>query len=47
MPTYSAHWIADPAFREAVERFLEHERLEVDYEISALAEYAPFKNERA
>ena len=47
VPTYSAHWIADPAFREAVERFLEQERLEVDYEISALAEYAPFKNERA
>ncbi len=41
--TYSAHWIADPAFREAVSRFLEQERREMDYEIGALAEYSPFR----
>ncbi len=43
MPTYSAHWIADPGVRNAVEHFLERERQEVGHEISALAEYAPFR----
>ncbi|MCH7796350.1 MAG: N-acetyltransferase, partial [Proteobacteria bacterium] len=42
---YSAHWIADPAFRNAVERFLKQERREVDYEIGALAEYSPFRKD--
>ena len=45
VPTYSAHWIADPAFRNAVERFLKQERREVDYEIGALAEYSPFRKD--
>ena len=41
--TYSAHWIPDPGFRHAVERFLEHERAAV-LEASALyTEAGPFR----
>ena len=45
VPTYSAHWIADPAFRNAVEHFLEHERQEVGHEIDGLSEYSPFRKD--
>ena len=40
---YSAHWIRDPAFRDAVERFLDQERREVDREIDYLNDFAPFR----
>ncbi len=40
---YSAHWIEDPNFREAVERFVEQERRDVDYEINGLMEYSPYR----
>jgi predicted N-acyltransferase len=41
---YSAHYIADPALANAVERFLEAERREVQGEMDWLAEeYSPFK----
>jgi predicted N-acyltransferase len=40
---YSAHWIADPKFREAVEQFIKQERREVDYEINGLMEYSPYR----
>jgi len=43
--TYSAHWIADPGFREAVEHFLRRERSQVEYEIDALGDYAPFRKD--
>ena len=42
--TYSAHWIADPGFRQAVARFLEQEREAVDDEIDALTTFSPFKS---
>jgi len=42
--TYSAHWIADPGFRQAVARFLEQEREAVDDEIEALTTFSPFKS---
>lgn len=42
-PTYSAHWIADPRFREAVDRFLASERVAVDHEIKMLSEDSPFR----
>lgn len=42
-PTYSAHWIADPGFRDAVERFLKEEREAVDDDIEALNDFSPFK----
>jgi len=41
--TYSAHWIADPAFRNGVAAYLEQERDQVDDEIGALAARSPFR----
>jgi predicted N-acyltransferase len=43
VPTYSAHYIRDSGFREAVARFLDQERREAAAEMAALAEYSPFK----
>ena len=41
---YSAHWIADPALREPVRRYLDQERAAVRQEMDWLAEeYSPFK----
>jgi len=42
-PTYSAHWIADPQFREAVKRFLASEHMAVEREIQALSAESPFR----
>ena len=41
--TYSAHWIADPAFRDAVARFLDQEQHQVQAEIQILTDYSPFR----
>lgn len=43
VPTYSAHWLAHPAFADAVERFLERESAGVDNYLDHLAERSPFK----
>ena len=40
---YSAHYIADPNFRRAVEAYLVQERREIAYQGEALAEHAPFR----
>jgi len=43
-PVYSAHWIADPALREPVARYLEGERPAVESEIAAMTEeLSPFR----
>ena len=43
-PVYSAHWIADPALRHPVARYLEQERQAVEGEMEWLEEaYSPFK----
>jgi predicted N-acyltransferase len=42
--TYSAHWLAHPAFADAVERFLERERAGVDNYLDHLAARSPFKH---
>lgn len=43
-PVYSTHWIADPALREPVARYLERERPAVEAEMALLeAEYSPFR----
>ena len=42
-PTYSAHWIANPSFRDAIENYLEHEARQVDWEIEALGAHSPFR----
>jgi len=47
LPThiYSAHWLAERRFREAVEEYLGRERREVDRDITYLAEFAPFRKD--
>jgi predicted N-acyltransferase len=40
--TYSAHWIADPSFRDAVARFLEEERRYVTEDIEHVEQRSPF-----
>lgn len=41
--TYSAHWISDLGFRDAVERFLNEETDAVKDEIEVLSDQSPFK----
>jgi predicted N-acyltransferase len=43
VPTLSAHWIAEPAFRDAVARFLMAERRAVAEDIELLDAQTPFK----
>ena len=43
-PTHSLHWIRDPGFRDAVDRYLKAERAAVDEEIEILTAYGPFRN---
>jgi len=44
-PVYSAHWIADPALRKPVARFLEQEREAMAEEMEWLEEeYSPFRH---
>ena len=46
-PTYSAHWIRDPGFRSAVERFLDQERRSVVAERAELRQHLPVPAGRA
>jgi len=41
--TYSAHWIADPNFRDAVARFVDDERQYVEQDIAHIEAHTPFK----
>ncbi len=43
VPTFSAHYIADPRFRRAVADYLAAERQAVEREIAALDEFTPFR----
>jgi predicted N-acyltransferase len=43
VPTFSAHYLADPRLRAAVADFLEAERSAVQHEIELLGEMAPFR----
>jgi hypothetical protein len=47
VPTYSAHWIRDPGFRDAVERFLAQERREMAFEMDQLRELLPYRQDKA
>ena len=42
-PTYSLHFMANPGFSDAVEKYLAAERDAVDEEIEILTSYGPFK----
>ena len=41
--TYSAHWIVNESFSEAVQHFLKQERTYIDEEIDYMATHSPFK----
>ena len=41
--TWSAHWIPNPGFRDAVSHYLEHERAAVSEEIAELTGHMPFR----
>ncbi len=41
--TYSAHWIADPGLRSAIERFLVGERHAIEEEMAELSARSPFR----
>ncbi|MEX2327642.1 MAG: GNAT family N-acetyltransferase, partial [Pseudomonadales bacterium] len=43
--TYSAHWIVNQSFRDAVDHFLRQERQYVDEEIETIAEHSPFRRD--
>jgi uncharacterized protein len=43
--TWSAHWIADPRFRRAIDSYLDQERTAVDEYMSQIREHTPFKRE--
>lgn len=43
--TYSAHWVRDTGFRDAVRRFVNEERRHVEQDIEWLAEHAPFRKD--
>jgi predicted N-acyltransferase len=43
VPTYSAHWIRDRGFRDAVERFLEEERCEMAADLERLRAMLPYR----
>ena len=43
-PTYSAHWINHPGLKEAIEGFLDQERLAIELEMQSLTQHSPFKN---
>lgn len=44
-PTWSAHWIRDPGFRDAVQRFLQQETAMIRAEMTELQQHAPFKHQ--
>ena len=41
---YSAHWIENRNFRDAVEKFVEQERREVEFEIAGYMQYSPYRS---
>jgi predicted N-acyltransferase len=41
--TYSAHWIADRRFKNAIAQFLERERPAIARDMEAMAAHAPFR----
>ena len=42
--TLSAHWLAQPEFADAVERFLQREQQGIERRVDELNEHTPFKN---
>ncbi len=44
-PTFSAHWIRNPGFRDAVDDFLSQERRMMESEMAALTERGPYRKD--
>jgi len=44
--TWSAHWIADPRFRRAIDNYLDEERAAVDQYMSQVQEHLPFRRDK-
>lgn len=44
-PTHSAHWLAHPAFSEAVARYLEREKSGIDNYLETLHQHSPLKKQ--
>jgi len=44
--TYSAHWMQDPGFQDAIAEFLNAETREMNAEIQYLSEHSPFKKSK-
>lgn len=44
--THSLHWMADPAFGQAIEQYLEAEAEAVEEEIEVLTAYGPFRRDQ-
>lgn len=44
-PTWSAHWIADPTFKDAIDDFLQRETVGMQHYINELNEHSPFKSQ--
>lgn len=42
--TWSAHWLAHPAFADAIDRFLQQEKGGIDAYIDELSEHSPFRS---
>lgn len=45
VPTWSAHWLANPTFAEAVDDYLAHEQQAMENYMQELREHLPFKKE--
>lgn len=43
--TYSAHWIKNPQFRQAIDDFLQHEQEHIGNYTNSMQAHSPFKNE--
>lgn len=43
VPTWSAHWISNESFRDAIARYLDAEREQTGMEIEELKDYTPFR----
>ena len=46
MATWSSHWIPDPEFGQAIEQFLDRERIHVDAYMEELTNHAPFRKDQ-
>jgi predicted N-acyltransferase len=45
--TWSAHWIAHPEFRRAIEEFTLAEQIEIEKRMAALQQLSPFRSDVA